>query len=144
MDRTVSVTGDSGTLGRAVVAARIHQRWTVINFDRVPPRTVAPVSSAPISPATVRSSRHSPASTRFTVVSTPSSIWPPSPAGTFAPNVATFDNNPVSTFQVFQAAKLFNIHNLVWASCLGVQRDAARLPFQKSSRIRSAGRRCPG
>jgi nucleoside-diphosphate-sugar epimerase len=38
------------------------------------------------------------------------------PGATFAPNVATFDNNLVSTFHVFQAAKLFNIHNLVWAS----------------------------
>jgi nucleoside-diphosphate-sugar epimerase len=38
------------------------------------------------------------------------------PGATFAPNVATFDNNLVSTFHVFQAAKLFKIHNLVWAS----------------------------
>ena len=38
------------------------------------------------------------------------------PGATFAPNVATFDNNLVSTFHVFQAAKLFKIHNLVWVS----------------------------
>jgi nucleoside-diphosphate-sugar epimerase len=38
------------------------------------------------------------------------------PGATFAPNVATFDNNLVSTFHIFQAAKLFKIHNLVWAS----------------------------
>ena len=36
MDRTVAVTGGSGKLGRAVVAALIEQGWTVVNFDRVP------------------------------------------------------------------------------------------------------------
>ena len=38
------------------------------------------------------------------------------PRATFAPNVATFANNLLSTFHVFQAAKLLNIHNLIWAS----------------------------
>jgi nucleoside-diphosphate-sugar epimerase len=38
------------------------------------------------------------------------------PGATFAPNVATFDNNLVSIFHIFQAAKLFKINNLVWAS----------------------------
>jgi nucleoside-diphosphate-sugar epimerase len=36
MDRTVAVTGGSGKLGRAVVAALIDEGWTVVNFDRVP------------------------------------------------------------------------------------------------------------
>ncbi|HJV14097.1 MAG TPA: NAD-dependent epimerase/dehydratase family protein [Propionibacteriaceae bacterium] len=36
MDRTVAVTGGSGKLGRAVVAALIDEEWTVVNFDRVP------------------------------------------------------------------------------------------------------------
>ena len=36
MDRTVAVTGGSGKLGRAVVAALIEEGWTVVNFDRVP------------------------------------------------------------------------------------------------------------
>ena len=37
------------------------------------------------------------------------------PGATFAPNVATLANNLLSTFHVFQAAKLLRIHNLVWA-----------------------------
>ena len=49
MDRTVAVPGGSGKLGRAVVAALIQEGWTMINFDRVPCRTVGPVSSAAIS-----------------------------------------------------------------------------------------------
>jgi nucleoside-diphosphate-sugar epimerase len=36
MDRTVAVTGGSGKLGRAVVAALIEEGWLVVNFDRVP------------------------------------------------------------------------------------------------------------
>ena len=36
MDRTVAVTGGSGELGRAVVAALLEQEWQVVNFDRVP------------------------------------------------------------------------------------------------------------
>jgi nucleoside-diphosphate-sugar epimerase len=36
MNRTVAVTGGSGKLGRAVVAALIEEGWTVVNFDRVP------------------------------------------------------------------------------------------------------------
>ncbi|WP_051808265.1 NAD-dependent epimerase/dehydratase family protein [Actinoplanes subtropicus] len=38
------------------------------------------------------------------------------PGATFAPGAATFDNDLISTFHVFQAAQLFKIHNLVWAS----------------------------
>jgi nucleoside-diphosphate-sugar epimerase len=108
MDRTVAVTGGSGKLGRAVVAALIEEGWTVINFDRVPS-----------SDSRARFIR-----TDLTdygqVVETLSGIdevhrgvdavvhLAAIPGATFAPNVATFDNNLVSTFHVFQAAKLFN------------------------------------
>ncbi len=116
MDRTVAVTGGSGKLGRAVVAALVEQGWQVVNFDRVPS-----------SGSEARFIR-----TDFTdfgqVVEAFSGIdevhrgvdavvhLAAIPGATFAPNVATFDNNLVSTFHVFQAAKLFKIHNLVWAS----------------------------
>jgi nucleoside-diphosphate-sugar epimerase len=36
MDRTVAVTGGSGKLGRAVVAALIDEGWTVVTFDPYP------------------------------------------------------------------------------------------------------------
>ena len=116
VDRTVAVTGGSGKLGRAVVSALIEQGWTVINFDRVP------------SPDTrARFIR-----TDFTdygqVVEALSGIdevhsgveavvhLAAIPGATFAPNVTTFDNNLLSTFHVFQAARLLKIRNLVWAS----------------------------
>jgi len=116
VDRTVAVTGGSGKLGRAVVAVLIEQGWTVANFDRVP------------SPDTrARFIR-----TDFTdygqVVEAFSGIdevhsgvdavvhLAAIPGATFAPNVTTFDNNLLSTFHVFQAARLLKIRNLVWAS----------------------------
>jgi nucleoside-diphosphate-sugar epimerase len=105
MNRTVAVTGGSGKLGRAVVAALIVEGWTVVNFDRVP----SPDSRAHF----IR--------TDFTdygqVVEALSGIdevhsgvhavvhLAAIPGATFAPNVATFDNNLVSTFHIFQAAK---------------------------------------
>ena len=45
MDRTVAVPGGSGKLGRAMVAALIQEGWTMINFDRVPCRTVGFIRS---------------------------------------------------------------------------------------------------
>jgi nucleoside-diphosphate-sugar epimerase len=116
MDRTVAVTGGSGKLGRAVVATLIQEGWTVVNFDRVP------------SPDNRARFIRTDLTDYGQVVEALSGIdevhrgvdavvhLAAIPGATFAPNVATFDNNLVSTFHVFQAAKLFNIDNLVWAS----------------------------
>ena len=116
MARTVAVTGGSGRLGRAVVAALIEDGWTVVNFDRVP----SPDSRARFIRTDLTDYGQ--------VVEALSGIdevhrgvnavvhLAAIPGATFAPNVATFDNNLVSTFHVFQAAKLFKINNLVWAS----------------------------
>ena len=114
MDRTVAVTGGSGKLGRAVVAALIEEGWTVVNFDRVP-----------LSPDIRTRFIRTDLTDYGQVVEALSGIdevhrgvdavvhLAAIPGATFAPNVATFDNNLVSTFHVFQAAKLFNIQNLV-------------------------------
>lgn len=116
MTRTVAVTGGSGKLGRAVITALLEDGWQVVNFDQVP---------YPDSP--VRFIR-----TDFTdygqVVEAFSGIeevhrgvdavvhLAAIPGATFAPGAATFDNNLISTFHVFQAARLLKIHNVVWAS----------------------------
>ena len=141
MDRTVAVTGGSGKLGRAVVAALIEEGWTVVNFDRVP----SPDSRARFIRTDLADYGQ--------VVEALSGIdevhrgvdavvhLAAIPGATFAPNVATFDNNLVSTFHVFQAAKLFNIHNLVWASSetlLGYpfHNPPAYVPLDENSRRR--------
>jgi nucleoside-diphosphate-sugar epimerase len=114
----VAVTGGSGKLGRAVVAALIEQGWQVVNFDRVP------------SPQSDVRFIHTDFTDFGQVVEAFSGIdevhhgveavvhLAAIPGATFAPNTTTFDNNLVSTFHVFQAAKLFKIHNLVWVASL--------------------------
>jgi nucleoside-diphosphate-sugar epimerase len=136
MDRTVAVTGGSGKLGRAVVAALIDEGWLVVNFDRVP----SPDSRARFIRTDLTDYGQ--------VVEALSGIdevhrgvnavvhLAAIPGATFAPNVATFDNNLVSTFHVFQAAKLFKIHNLVWAS----SETLLGYPFNKPARVRAARR----
>jgi nucleoside-diphosphate-sugar epimerase len=116
MTQTVAVTGGSGKLGRAAVAALIEDDWAVVNFDRVP------------SPDTRAHFIRTDLTDYGQVVEALSGIdevhggvdavvhLAAIPGATFAPNVATFANNLLSTFHVFQAAKLLRIHNLVWAS----------------------------
>src|SRR4029450_2380201 len=60
------------------------------------------------------------------------------PGATFAPNVATFNNNLVSTFHIFQAAKLFKINNLVWAS----SETLFGYPFNNPPRTSGSTRTC--
>jgi nucleoside-diphosphate-sugar epimerase len=116
MDRTVAVTGGSGKLGRAVVAALIEEGWIVVNFDRVPSpdsrarfiRTDLTDYGQVVEALSGIDEVHSGVNAVVHLAAIP--------GATFAPNVATFDNNLVSTFHVFQAAKLAKIHNLVWAS----------------------------
>jgi NAD(P)-dependent dehydrogenase (short-subunit alcohol dehydrogenase family) len=114
MARTVAVTGGSGKLGRAVVAALIDEGWTVINFDRVPSsdsrarfiRTDLTDYGQVVEAISGIDEVHRGVDAVVHLAAIP--------GATFAPNVATFDNNLVSTFHVFQAAKLFKINNLVW------------------------------
>jgi nucleoside-diphosphate-sugar epimerase len=115
-DPTVAVTGGSGKLGRAVVAALIEEGWAVVNFDRVPSpdsrvrfiRTDLTDYGQVVEALSGIDEVHSGVDAVVHLAAIP--------GATFAPNVATFDDNLVSTFHVFQAAKLFKIHNLVWAS----------------------------
>jgi nucleoside-diphosphate-sugar epimerase len=112
MDRTAAVTGGSGKLGRAVVATLIEEGWTVVNFDRVPSpdgrarfiRTDLTDYGQVVEALSGIDEVHSGVNAVVHLAAIP--------GATFAPNVATFDNNLVSTFHVFQAAKLFKIHNL--------------------------------
>lgn len=116
-NRTVAVTGGSGKLGRSVVAALIEHGWTVVNLDRVP------------SPDTRARFIHTDLTDYGQVVEAFSGIdivhdgvdavvhLAAIPGAGGFPNVATFENNLLSTFHVFQAAaRLLKIRNVVWAS----------------------------
>ena len=118
MNRTVAVTGGSGKLGRAVVAASDRAGLEVVNFDRAPlARHPGAGSSGPISPTTARSWKPSPGSMRCTAASMRSSTSPPSPAPDSRPTSRRSTTICSRTYNVFQAAaRLPRIRNLVWAS----------------------------
>ena len=115
-DRTVAVTGGSGKLGRAVVAALVEQGWTVVNFDRVPsPDTRARFIRTDLTDYGQVVEAFSGIDVVHSGVDAVVHLAAIPGAGGF-PNVATFENNLLSTFHVFQAARLLKIRNLVWAS----------------------------
>lgn len=115
--RTVAVTGGSGKLGRAVVAALIEQGWTVVNLDRAPSHdTRARFIQTDLTDYGQVVEAFSGIDVVHDGVDAVVHLAAIPGAGGF-PNVATFENNLLSTFHVFQAAaRLLKIRNVVWAS----------------------------
>ena len=63
------------------------------------------------------------------------------PAPGIAPNAATFANNVVSTYNVFEACRVAGIHTIVWASSetvlgLPFETDPPYLPIDEDYRVR--------
>lgn len=118
----VAVTGGSGKLGRAVVADLLEHGWDVVNLDRVPP----PDGPAPAHPRSsfvrVEISDYGQAVGALTAVDDRYARLDALvhlaalPAPGLAPNATTFSNNITSTYNVFTAARLAGIDNIVWAS----------------------------
>jgi nucleoside-diphosphate-sugar epimerase len=117
MTGQVAVTGGSGKLGRAVVTELIEHGWDVVNLDRAAP---PPDQGCPfvridftdygqtVEALTGIQDRHSGVDAVVHLAAVPA-------PGLIA-NAATFANNAVSTYNVFSAAKLAGIRNVVWAS----------------------------
>jgi nucleoside-diphosphate-sugar epimerase len=123
----VAVTGGSGKLGRAVVTRLLEQGWDVVNLDRTAPpgdqgcpfvridftdfgQTAEALTGIDDRYASIDAVVHLAAL----------------PAPGLTANAATFANNATSTFNVFQAAKLAGITNVVWAS----SETVLGLPFE--------------
>ena len=82
-------------------------------------------------------------STIATRASTRWCTWRRSPGPGMAPNAATFANNVIATYNVFSAARLAGIRNVVWASSetlLGLPFDIPP-PYVPSTRSIRPGRR---
>jgi len=117
MSRRVAVTGGSGKLGRAVVAHLIEHGWDVVNLDRVAPpadqgcpfvRIDFTDYGQTVESLTGIQNRHSGVDAVVHLAAVPA-------PGLIA-NAATFANNAVTSYNVFSAAKLAGIRNVVWAS----------------------------
>jgi nucleoside-diphosphate-sugar epimerase len=115
MSRVV-VTGGSGKLGDAVVAELVSHGWDVVNVDTVAPavqrcpytRVDLTDYGQTVEALTAIDSRyqHIDAVVHLAAI--------PGPGA--APNAATFENNIISTYNVFFAARAAGIRNIVWAS----------------------------
>ncbi|HEY0449670.1 NAD(P)-dependent oxidoreductase [Actinophytocola sp.] len=112
----VAVTGGSGKLGRAVVAELLEHGWEVHNLDLAPPaEPVCPHTRVDLTDygqvveaLTGIDARHDGVDAVVHLAAIPG----PGVAG----NAATFANNVPSTYNVFAAARLAGIRNVVWAS----------------------------
>jgi nucleoside-diphosphate-sugar epimerase len=117
MSRVVAVTGGSGKLGRAVVPELLEHGWQVVNLDQTPPpedqgapfvRIDLRDFGQTVEGLTGIQDRHDGVDAVVHLAAIP--------APGLTANAATFANNAPSTYNVFSAAKLAGIRNVVWAS----------------------------
>jgi nucleoside-diphosphate-sugar epimerase len=108
----IAVTGGSGKLGRAVVADLAAHGNEVVNLDVAAPRPALRIDltdyGQTVEALTAIDDRYD----KIDAVVHLAAI----PAPGLIPNAATFQNNITATYNVFSAARLAGITNVVWAS----------------------------
>jgi nucleoside-diphosphate-sugar epimerase len=114
----VAVTGGSGKLGRFAVAELLGHGWSVVNLDRVPPAEPLPGEAF----TRIDFTEYGQAAEALTAIddryrSVDALVHLAAiPAPGLTANAATFANNMPATYNVFAAARLAGIRNVVWAS----------------------------
>lgn len=112
----IAVTGGSGKLGRAVVDELLAHDHRVANLDRVPSpnerATFTRVDFTDFGQTAGALSRVDDRYDRLDAVAHLAAI----PGPGMVPDATIFANNVLSTYNVFQAARMAGIRNLVWAS----------------------------
>ena len=108
----IAVTGGSGKLGRAVVADLTAHGNEVVNLDVAAPRPALKIDltdyGQTVEALTAIDDRYD----KIDAVVHLAAI----PAPGLLPNAATFHNNITASYNVFSAARLAGITNVVWAS----------------------------
>ncbi|MGW4942587.1 NAD-dependent epimerase/dehydratase family protein [Actinoplanes sp. NPDC004185] len=108
----IAVTGGSGKLGRAVLADLAAHGNEVVNLDVAAPRPATKIDltdyGQTVEALTAIDDRYD----KIDAVVHLAAI----PAPGLIPNAATFQNNITATYNVFSAARLAGITNVVWAS----------------------------
>ena len=132
---SVVVTGGSGKAGRAVIRELVAHGHRVMNVDLVPPREPlchffkADLADFGQAVEAIRRAagtidrRRTPLGEAEAVIHLAGI-----PAPSLAPDAATFQNNLISTYNVFSAATLFGVKRVVWAS----SETAFGLPFTRA------------
>ena len=108
----IAVTGGSGKLGRAVIADLTAHGNEVVNLDVAAPRPALRIDltdyGQTVEALTAIDDRYD----RIDAVVHLAAV----PAPGLIPNAATFQNNITASYNVFSAARLAGITNVVWAS----------------------------
>lgn len=114
--KTVAVTGSSGKLGRAVVASLVDAGWTVHGFDLVPPQTrlasFTRIDLGDLGQVVEAFQGIDELHDGVDAIVHLGAI----PGATMAANTATFINNISASYNVFTAANIAKVRNIVWAS----------------------------
>lgn len=114
--KTVAVTGSSGKLGRAVVASLLDAGWTVHGFDVVPPSTALAsftrIDLTDLGQVVEAFHGIDELHDGIDAIVHLAAI----PGATIAANTKTFINNMTATYNVFTAASIAQVRNIVWAS----------------------------
>lgn len=116
MTGQIVVTGGSGKLGRAVVADLQHHGWKVTSIDRVRPTDPsAPTVIADLRDLGQATDAMSSVDSRYRRVDAVVHLAAiPGPG--LATDSETFENNLVTTYNVFTAAIRAGVKKVVWAS----------------------------
>ncbi|WP_335986261.1 NAD-dependent epimerase/dehydratase family protein [Glycomyces sp. MUSA5-2] len=121
-----AVTGGSGKLGRAVVRHLVEHGWDVVNLDRRPsPDGHEPYSQIDLTDYGQAVEALTRIDDRYDGVDALVHLAA-IPAPGLQPNSAVFRNNMLTSYNVFAAARLAGIDNIVWAS----SETVLGLPFE--------------
>ena len=113
--RRIVVTGGSGKAGRATVAHLLAEGYEVRNIDIAPPPAGDPAAAAPLVIADLTDYGATFAALHgFDAVIHLAAD--PRPDDDHVTGASRFDNNTISTFNVFQAAAAQGMPRVVWAS----------------------------
>ncbi|MEU4215506.1 NAD(P)-dependent oxidoreductase [Actinoplanes sp. NPDC026623] len=108
----IAVTGGSGKLGRAVVDDLVAHGDEVVNLDVAAPRPALKIDLTDYGQTVEALTRIDDRYDRIDAVVHLAAI----PAPGLIPNAATFHHNITASYNVFAAARLAGITNVVWAS----------------------------
>ena len=112
----VVVTGGSGKVGRACVRDLLEHGYEVVNLDAVPPKeALCPFTKIDLTDFGQTMEGLSSIDDRFDGADAVVHLAA-IPAPGRHPNAVIFENNMVSTYNVFEAARRLGIKNVVWAS----------------------------
>ncbi len=113
---TVAVTGGSGKLGRACIKDLLAHGYTVVNLDvNAPEPQLCPFTQTDFADFGATLDAFAGSDDRYPKVDAVVHLAA-FPAPGLVTNAALFKNNLIGTYNVFAAARILGINNVVWAS----------------------------